>query len=137
VRVGLNGQNEGQEVSVHRIIKHELYFQSESYHDIAILITKTPIRMNSRVNILCLPTPNIRTEHLYGRNGLAVGFVHQSDGRSFKSFKTIATKIIPKSVCTNIYAIGDKKNIPIGIQMNMICAYALGSFDMTIGDSGN
>ena len=123
-------------MSISRIIKHELYFQSESYHDIALLITRTPILSNSRLNILCLPTPDLRIEHLYGRNGFAIGFIHQRNGHLFKSFKTIQTKVIPRKVCSDVYAMGNKKNIPIGIQTNMVCANSIGSDDMTVGDSG-
>lgn len=92
--------------------------------------------MNSAINILCLPKPELRLEHLYGRNGFAVGFSHTNNRRLFRSFKTIPITIIPMKVCTDIYAVGDKRNIPIGIQTDMICANSHGSNHMSVGDSG-
>ncbi|CAG2121843.1 unnamed protein product, partial [Medioppia subpectinata] len=132
-----NRLSDGQKISVSRIIRHELYFQSESYHDIAIIVTESAIKFDKTVNIICIPASDITVDQLVGRWSTVLGFGNVDYGGDLsQALKQIKVQIIDTKDCADRYAIGDKHNIPIGIQECMICGNPGGSSDACQGDSG-
>ncbi|CAG2177774.1 unnamed protein product [Oppiella nova] len=137
IRIGSNRLSEGQKISVSRIVRHELYFQSESYHDIALIVTKNAIKLDKTVDIICIPGSDISTDQLVGQLGTVIGFGDTYYGGFLsQTLKQIKVEIVSNKDCAQMYDIGDKHNIPIGIQECMICGSPTGGSDACQGDSG-
>ena len=137
LRIGFNDSSDGLELTVEKIIRHELYFQSESYHDIALVFIKRAIHITSRLDIVCLPSHYVSIGRLIGRRGTVLGFSDSHYNRYVsQTLKQIEIKIIYIEEFDHKYAVGDRHNIPVGIQDCMVCATALGPNDVAHGDSG-
>jgi len=138
LRVGSIRFGGGKEYSISKIIKHELFFAPESYHDIALVVTKFAFNYNRNVKFICIPDEELTSDKLLGFKATVVGF-GDTVYRGFLSQKLqqIEVDIVSNDECAQTYANKDKHKIPIGIQECMICANSqYKGRDACQGDSG-
>ena len=76
----------------------------------------------------------MRIAQMIGWSAIAIGFSNDFNNKVVS--KQIEVRIVSREDCTQMYATGDKHNIPVGIQRCMVCAGALSPQDVTLGDSG-
>uniref|UniRef100_A0A6P6YBE7 Mite allergen Der p 3-like n=1 Tax=Dermatophagoides pteronyssinus TaxID=6956 RepID=A0A6P6YBE7_DERPT len=125
-------QQNGQLLSVEKVISHELYSSKFILNDIALLILNETINLNDSIlNAICLPTSKINDKIIDGKNTTIIGWGHQQEGGFVTNhLHEVQIPIINNEQCKKIY--GSKR-----INDKHICAaFKNGGHDSCQGDSG-
>nr|BAR45634.1 limulus clotting factor C-like [Scolopendra japonica] len=121
---------------VEEIHIHHDYEPSSFESDIALVRLKTPVKLTSRVQPVCLPTDidesNSRVKE--GNPGVITGWGRTETGNLSAILQQAKVPIVSNKQCEEDYK---KVNLRIIVSRNMLCAgYDKGARDSCSGDSG-